>query len=144
MRSLLACLLLTGCATATHPPTLIAPTPLQLRQPESAAPVASCGELGGFVQKWQQLLALRDWTVTTSCAPIPEKENAAAISYTDAWHRTIEIVVGPGGDDGELIVIHELAHALFTMTCEAKSDVVEEQIVVTLSELLRRLEKGKP
>lgn len=145
-RLLLACSILAVCASGEiRPPSVISEPKLPpgAISASLAPPATTCGDLGAYVAKWQALLSLRDWTVLAECKAIPASEGAAALSYPNPWRREVEIIVDPNGGDAELLVLHELAHALFATTCEAKSEVVEEQIVVALSELLKRLEKER-
>jgi hypothetical protein len=140
LKSLLAAifgLTLAACSTGGTLPVL---TPLQRAEISSTAP-ADCGELPAFAAKWQDLLSLQDWRVSTSCARIPASEEAIGLSWPNPWTRQTVMTVDPSASDPELIVLHELLHAIFDTACTAKSELVEEQLTVSLSELLRRLER---
>lgn len=105
-----------------------------------AAQTPACGDLAAYTEKWQRLLSLRDWEVEVSCAEIPDWQEAAALSYPDPWRKEVKIIIDPRAHESELLVAHELVHAVLSQVLESKSEVVEENVVVKLSELLVRLE----
>lgn len=151
--AVLALLLPTLCACATNRPSGVnVRTPPQAQPPGIEHPgqvvinqTQSCGDLAGYVARWQSVLRMDDWRVAIECLTIPEERNAWALSQIVVALREIAIVVDPATPDIEMAVLHELLHGIATEIRAGNSDLLEEQFVRTLTEAaICRKPKGEP
>ncbi len=104
---------------------------------EVGAQPTSCAQQAAMVREWRGRLALRDWTIRLHCAPDPDYGDEAdgTISFF-AEGRTADLWIHPAAQNKELTIVHELLHLIFDMTCQAESDLVEEQQLRAVAVLL--------
>lgn len=104
-----------------------------------------CMRADDAVVKWQRKLRLQGYDLDVICG-IPEEwkrdHDASAVIYGasnyDVTHLVGRVWINPGTTDKdvELVVIHELLHALVNEAIGSNSLMVQERVVYTLAELV--------
>ena len=97
-------------------------------------------QIAKVAEAWKTKLGMQDWESIVLCTmPKQYGKSHVGLSFTDVMSRQIIIFINP--DEGikiprDKVVVHELLHGLVTQAKEAKSDVVDEQTVQTLTTLV--------
>ena len=133
-------LLAAPMAATQEPPIATSEKPLS-EIAEQKAP-EWCDTVAQHLDKWAQLLQMKDWKIQVYCVEIPPWEDQKDMadlrgsSVTVAETKTIHIWVDKDDRDLEAVCVHELMHGLINYAVKARSKTVEENMVVILSGLL--------
>lgn len=91
---------------------------------------------------WQDLLDLRDWTLTVEIQSRKEMPSDLGSCDYDVREREADIAIRARQEDPELTLIHELIHLWTRQVREArKEDIVEEQAINAISKALLELHR---